>query len=279
MTTSPQLHPLGDVLGMEALGIDLSQPLDDGTIAWIERAFAENPVLVFRNQNLGAAELAGLGRNFGKPQPNVFVDYRHPDHPDVSWLTNVDKDGKIDWWGVERATCWHTDSTFEPEMPRLAILHALEVPSEKGGTMFANMYAAYEALPETMKDRLRDLVCLHSHAKGPNGGAFYENLKRAQEEYHDQPRPAVLRHPATGRPFLFVNPMHVHGFVGVDHDEGWALVEELARHATQERFTYYHSWKPGDVLMWDEQATLHRNAGDYRPEERRIMLRTIVFSN
>ena len=96
MTTSPQLHPLGDVLGMEALGIDLSQPLDDGTIAWIERAFAENPVLVFRNQNLGAAELAGLGRNFGKPQPNVFVDYRHPDHPDVSWLTNVDKDGKID---------------------------------------------------------------------------------------------------------------------------------------------------------------------------------------
>jgi alpha-ketoglutarate-dependent 2,4-dichlorophenoxyacetate dioxygenase len=83
----------------------------------------------------------------------------------------------------------------------------------------------------------------------------------------------------TGRPILFVNPMHVHGFVGVDHDEGWGLIEELARYATQERFVYHHSWRVGDALMWDERATMHRGAGDYQPEERRIMLRTIVYPN
>jgi alpha-ketoglutarate-dependent taurine dioxygenase len=73
--------------------------------------------------------------------------------------------------------------------------------------------------------------------------------------------------------------MHTHGFEGMARDEAWPLIEELAAHATQERFTYYHSWQVGDLLIWDERATMHRGAGDYHPEERRIMLRTIVYPN
>lgn len=279
MTVDPELRPLGRALGTEVLGIDLSEPLSDQTFAWIERAFAEHPVLVFRDQNLGAAELAAFGRRFGKPRPHSLVDYRHPDNPEVSYLRNVDKAGKVDWFGVKRAADWHTDSTYEPELPRLAILHALEIPSEKGGTIFADMCGAYDALPEAMKDRLSELVCLHNHTKGPTGGVLYDTAQKAQSKYPDKLRPAVITHPVTGRPILFVNPMHVHGFTGMDHEEAWQLIEELARHATQEQFTYYHSWRVGDVLMWDEQATMHRGAGDYRPEERRIMLRTIVYRN
>ena len=279
MTGGPKLRPLGHALGTEALGVDLAQPLDDETFAWIERAFAEHPVLVFRDQNLGAAELGVFGRRFGKPRPHSLVDYRHPDHPEVSYLRNVDREGKVDWFGVKRAADWHTDSTYEPELPLLAILHALEVPQTKGGTMFADMCAAYAALPEAMKKRLSTLTCLHNHTRGPAGGAFYDAVKKAQTEYPDKPRPAVITHSVTGRPILFVNPMHVHGFVGVDHDEGWGLIEELARYATQERFVYHHSWRVGDALMWDERATMHRGAGDYQPEERRIMLRTIVYPN
>ena len=71
--------------------------------------------------------------------------------------------------------------------------------------------------------------------------------------------------------------MHVHGFVGMEKDAAWGLIEELARHSTQERFTYYHNWRIGDVVMWDERATMHRGAGDYEPSERRVMLRTIVY--
>jgi taurine dioxygenase len=280
MTSSPQLRPLGDTLGTEALGVDLSKPLDEVAFAWIGRAFAEHPVLVFRDQNLGAAELAAFGRGFGTPRKHALVKYRHAEHPDVSWLTNVEDDGKVDWYGVKRATEWHTDSTYEDEPPLLAILHAKEVPSEKGGTMFADMRAAYAALPDAMKERLSTLVGLHGRSGGPAGERLYGADKGATEkEYRELPRPAVVQHPVTGQPILFVNPMHTHGFVGMTREDAWPLIDELAAHATQERFVYYHRWRVGDVLMWDERATMHRGAGDYRPEQRRIMLRTIVYPN
>jgi len=279
--SAPELRPLGDTLGTEALGIDLSQPLDDETFAWIEQAFAEHPVLVFRDQDLGPAELAAFGRRFGAPKIHSLVDYRHAEYPEVSWLTNVDKDGNTDWFGVKRATDWHTDSPYEEVPPRLAILHAREVPSAKGGTMFADMRAAYDALDDAMKQQLAGLVGLHGRHDGPAGVRLYEgdpeqNLDR---KYTEKARPAVIRHCVTGRPILFVNPLHTHGFQGIPQDQAWQLIEELADHSTQDRFVYYHSWRVGDVLMWDEQATMHRGAGDYRPDERRVMLRTIVYPN
>jgi alpha-ketoglutarate-dependent taurine dioxygenase len=162
------------------------------------------------------------------------------------------------------------------------MLHALEIPASKGGTMFADMCAAYEALPQAMKDRLSALVGLHGRTDGPAGARLYdpaEEMRRTDKKYEEQRRPAVINHPVTDRPILFVNPMHTHGFEGMEREEAWQLIEELAAHATQERFTYYHSWQVGDLLIWDERATMHRGAGDYHPEERRIMLRTIVYPN
>lgn len=280
MTASAQLRPLGETLGTEALGVDLSR-LDDETFAWIEQAFAEHPVLVFRQQNLGAPALAAFGRRFGRPRVHSLVKYRHQEHPEVSWLTNVDEQGKVDWFGVKRATDWHTDSPYDDDLPRLAILHALEVPSEKGGTMFADMRAAYDTLPQAMKQRLAGLTGLHGRGDGPAGVRLYDgDLERQTDrDYAEKAHPAVRMHPVTGRPVLFVNPVHCHGFVGLPREEAWPLIEELAAHSTQERFVYYHSWRPGDVLMWDEVATMHRGAGDYEPRERRIMLRTIVYPN
>jgi taurine dioxygenase len=272
---------LGDALGTEAVGIDLSKPLDDATFAWIERAFAEHPVLVFREQKLGATDIAGFGRRFGVPRPHTLKGYHYPGVAEVSYLRNVDDAGKIDWYGVKRATAWHTDSTFEPALPRLAMLHALEVPSEKGGTIFTDMRAAYDTLPDALRTRLEGLVGLHGRNGGPAGVKLYEpdEAKMADKVHPERQRPAVLRHPISGRQILFVNPMHTHGFVGMTQDEAWRLIEALADHATQDRFTYYHRWRVGDLLMWDEMATMHRGAGDYRPEERRVMLRTIVYPN
>ncbi|HEV2098009.1 MAG TPA: TauD/TfdA family dioxygenase [Stellaceae bacterium] len=274
-----ELRPLGKALGTEALGVDLSK-LDDDTFAWIREAFAEHPVLVFRNQHLSAGDVAAFGRRFGTPRKHALVKYRHPEYPEVSWLTNVEEDGKVDWYGVKRATAWHTDSTYEEKLPLLAMLHALEVPSTKGGTMFADMRAAYDALSPEMKDRLAGLVGLHGRTDGPAGERLYGDDKGATEKiYTELPRPAVVNHPVTGRPILFVNPMHVHGFAGMEREPAWELIEELAAHATQEQFTYYHSWRVGDLLIWDERATMHRGAGDYHPEERRVMMRTIVYPN
>ena len=272
-----ELRPLGKALGTEALGVDLSR-LDDDTFAWIREAFAEHPVLVFRDQHLGAGDITAFGRRFGTPRKHALVKYRHPEYPEVSWLTNVEEDGKVDWYGVKRATDWHTDSTYEEKLPLLAMLHALEVPATKGGTMFADMRAAYDALPEAMKQRLAGLVGLHGRSSGPAGERLYGDDKgKTEKVYTELPRPAVASHPVTGRPILFVNPMHTHGFDGMEREAAWELIEELAAHATQDRFTYYHSWRVGDLLIWDERATMHRGAGDYHPEEHRVMLRTIVY--
>jgi len=280
LTSAPQIRPLGQALGSEVLGIDLSQPLDDATFAWVANEFAEHPVLVFRDQDLGAAELSAFGRRFGTPRKHALVKYRHAEREDVSWLTNVDENGKVDWYGVKRATDWHTDSTFEDHLPLLAILHAKEVPAEKGGTVFADMAAAYAALPEAKKQQLQGLTGLHSRSTGPAGERLYgEDKGVTEKKYTEVAWPAVTRHPVTGREILFVNPMHTHGFAGMTREEAWPLIEELAAHATQEQFVYYHNWRVGDVLMWDERATMHRGGGDYRPEERRIMLRTIVYPN
>ena len=280
MPNTPRLRPLGEILGTEALGIYLSKPLEAADSAWIAQGFAEHPVLVFRDQNLGAAELAAFGRHFGTPRKHALVKYRHADHPDVSWLTNVDQDGKVDWYGVKRATDWHTDSTYEDDLPLLAILHAKEVPSERGGTMFTDMGAAYEALPAERQQFLSGLTGLHGRHTGPAGERLYgEDRGVTEKQYQEVAWPAVARHPVTGRPILFVNPMHTHGFAGMAPEQAQELIEELAAHATQERFVYYHHWRVGDVLMWDERATMHRGAGDSRPEERRVMLRTIVYAN
>jgi len=274
-----QLRPLGKALGTEALGVDLSK-LDDDTFAWIRQVFAEHPVLVFRDQHLDAGDIAAFGRRFGTPRKHALMKYRHPEYPEVSWLTNVEEDGKVDWYGVKRATDWHTDSTYEEKLPLLAMLHAIEVPATKGGTMFADMRAAYDALSPEMKQRLAGLTGLHGRSSGPAGERLYGDDKgKTEKEYDELPRPAVVPHPVTGRPILFVNPMHTHGFDGMEREAAWELIEELAAHATQERFTYYHSWRVGDLLIWDERATMHRGAGDYHPEERRVMLRTIVYPN
>jgi len=273
------LRPIGSTFAAEALGVDLAKPVDAETLAWIEDAFAHHPVLVFRDQDLGAAELAAFGRRFGKPKRHALVDYRHAEYPEVSWLTNVDKDGQIDWFGVKRATDWHTDSPYEDDLPRLAMLHAKEVPSAKGGTIFADMRAAYDALSDQMKERLAGLTGLHGRHDGPAGVRLYQGdpEQRLDRAYPAKARPAIVTHPVTGRSILFVNPLHTHGFQGMPRGEAWSLIEELAGHSTQDRFTYYHQWRVGDLLMWDELATMHRGAGDYRPDERRVLLRTIVY--
>ena len=275
MTVSAR--PIGEALGTEIGGVDLAR-LDDEDFAAIDEVFRDHPVLVFRHQKLSAGALAAFGARFGRPMAHVLLQYRHPDHPDVSFITNVAKDGGIDHFGVKRASTWHADETYDAHLPRLAILHAVEVPAEKGGTMFADMYAAWEALSPQMKERLAGLTGRHGYTSGPDSVRLYgaDYVRERNKDRTEQLHPAVRRHPVTGRNVLFVNPTHCHGFVGMDDTEATALIEELRDHATQDRFVYYHSWRVGDVVIWDEIATQHRGAGDADPHERRIMLRTIV---
>ena len=139
----------------------------------------------------------------------------------------------------------------------------------------------YETLSPAMKERLAGLTGRHGYTDGPDARKIYtlEHIRARNEGRPECLHPAVKQHPATGRPVLFVNPTHCHGFVGMTNEESEPLIEELRDHATQEDFTYYHAWRVGDVVIWDEIATMHRSAADAAPDERRIMLRTIVHPN
>lgn len=278
MKQVPTTTPITKTFGVEAQGIDLSKPLDAQTAGWIDNAINQNALVVFRNQNLDARQLAAFGRLFGSPRPHSLERYRHPDTPEVSFLTNLDEQGKPDKFGAKRATAWHTDETYDTHLPRLAILHALEVTSQRGGTIFADMRTAYDTLPPALRERLDTLTARHGYTTGPDGEKLYggELARKYAESHPEQQRPAIAVHPRTGRRVLFVNPLHTHGFVGLAQDEALKLIETLSEHSTRPENIYYHSWRVGDVLMWDETSTMHRGAGDYNPEERRVMLRTIV---
>ncbi|HZT86496.1 MAG TPA: TauD/TfdA family dioxygenase [Stellaceae bacterium] len=275
-------RPIGKHLGIEVAGVDLAH-LNDADFAAIEEVFREHPVLVFRDQKLDAHQLAAFGTRFGHLREHILENYRHPDDPRVSFITNVAKDGGIDKFGVTRASSWHADETYDPpeKLPRLAILHAVEVPREKGGTMFADMYLAYETLPAAMKEKLAGLTGRHGYTDGPDARKIYtpEHIAERNAGRPGQLHPAIKEHPVTGRKVLFVNPTHCHGFVGMPDSEADALIEELRDHSTRDDLTYYHAWRVGDVVIWDEIATMHRGAADADPRERRVMLRTIVHPN
>ena len=156
-------------------------------------------MLVFRDQDLGAPELAAFGRRFGAPRPHALIKYRHVDCPEVSWLTNVEETGKIDWYGVKRATDWHTDSTYEDALPLLAMLHAKEVPSEKGGTMFADMRARLRRLARSAETAA---VRPHRPARPQHWSRRRASVWRRQgRDRQEVSGSAVARgHAASGRP-------------------------------------------------------------------------------
>ena len=151
-------------------------------------------------------------------------------------------------------------------------LHGLEVPRDGGGTLFADMRAAFDALPASERDRLRRMTGLHKFTAGPDDARSAYATQLTPEKLaalKDWEHPAVVRHPGNGREILFVNPSHTHGFVGLARDEGTALIVALAEHAAQPAFVYHHRWRVGDLVIWDEVSTMHKGAGDSPPDQRR----------
>jgi len=272
-----QLRSLGAPIGMEALGVDLAKPLSDAAFAEIRAAFAEHPVLAFRDQTLTAPNLAAFAKRFGRIVPGVIEKYRHPDAPEISFLTNVEADGSVDAFGVDRASAWHYDGTFAEPSPRCAMLFGIEIPAVGGGTMFADMRRAYAELPPALRDRADGLETVNHFGLGPEGRDYFDGMTPERwAGYAPVRKPLVRRHAGSGAPYLEFCMIHTAGFVGLTHAEGAELLAELEARATAPENVYYHRWRPGDLVLWDEHATMHRNAGDFPPEQPRVMLRAMV---
>lgn len=275
--SKPTLIPLAARLGARVEGLGLSGSIAADQVRWILDRLADRKVLVFPRQALDARAFHAFACRFGTLQHHVLRKYRHRDYPGLSWLTNVGEDGAVDQFGVTRATTWHSDGSYTQEPPALGILYALEVPSKGGGTLFADMCHAYDQLDAPTRRKVSELTGLHRHGAGPGGDMYDDALDDDQEEgFKDAVHPVVATHPRSGRKLLYLNSTHTRKFAELDSVQSVALLEDLVGRATAPGKVYEHHWQVGDLLIWDQCATIHRGAGDYAPEERRVKLRAIV---
>jgi taurine dioxygenase len=279
-----RVRPLNPLFGAEVLDVNLAEALDDATFAEIERTFNERSVLLFRSQRITDEQHVRFSRRFGELEIHVLREFVKPAHPELYVLSNIVENGRA--IGIKDAgNYWHTDLSYTRAPSRGSIMYALEVPRDDSGealgdTQFASTAAAYAALPGEIRARLEGRKGIHRfwdryvrERKIAGSDVVVTEERRAQTP--DVEQPIVRTHPFTGRKCLYVNEGFTIGIAGMAEDESRPLLEKLFAHCTRPEFTYRHKWREGDVVMWDNCATLHRATVDYGAR-RRLMQRTTL---
>jgi len=275
------IRKLTPVFGAEITGVDLTR-LDDATFEHIEDAFETYSVLVFPNQNLDDDAQIAFSRRFGeleKTQGHIANNFQVKH---VSEITNLDPDGKLMAPDDPRVLYrlgqrnWHSDSSFKRVPAKASLLHARKLPPDGGDTQFASLRAAYDALPEARKRELEDKVAIHHYAYSRRNGGYALTNEAEDKRFPPVPQAMIRANPVNGRKALYVGS-HASHIRGMPEDEGRALLKELLDFATQDRFTYLHHWKVGDLVMYDNRAALHRARPYKITEHPRILHRTTVM--
>jgi len=260
------VEPITDHFAARVRDIDLGEPLTDDTVAEIEQAMARYAVLVFRNQPITDDQHATFARRFGPIDKGLLLGAkrkRRLSNPDVIDLANVDQEGNVlPASNIRNVSLianqlWHSDSSFKDPPAKYSILCGMDLPAEGGQTEFADQRAAYDALSGDMKARIQDLVAEHWAYHSRNmlgGGGFSAEEMAALPPVH---WPIVHTVPESGRKSLFVG-IHTREIDGIATAEARMLLLDLLEHATERQFVYAHDWQANDVLMWDNQCTLHR---------------------
>jgi taurine dioxygenase len=280
---NPEIRTLTPAIGAEISGLDLAR-LDDDGFAVLHRTLLDRLVIVLRDQALSPEDHLAFARHFGELEPPHPVFAHLPAHPQVSVLEN--KDGQ----GIYNDE-WHTDVTFRA-LPALgSILYAKVIPESGGDTLWASLHAAYDALAAPVQRMIEGLRAQHDifgggpYQRTPNyrdivmarpDGA--ERLSRIQAEFPPVSHPVVRTHPETGRRALFVNRSFTTRIEGLSRLESDWLLGMLLEHAEQPAFQMRHSWREGDLVMWDNRCTLHLAVMDYAPA-RRVMHRVTVLGD
>lgn len=248
-----QINPLSPRFAAEVVGLDLRHPLDDTTKATIYDAFVRYHVLCFRDQYLDQDQQVAFSEQFGTLERHTLRN-RGKINPLVHVVHNLNDAGQPS--GSVKSTGWHSDKSFRPEPSLATILHAVTMPPDGGDTVFANMIAAYDALPDGEKRALDGVRVIHSWELSRDN----RGRTMSAEEAADAPpmsHPLVRIQPESRHRALFMGD-HCSHIDGMPIEEGRARIERLEEFATQEQFTYRHKWRMGDLLMWDNRCLLHR---------------------
>jgi alpha-ketoglutarate-dependent 2,4-dichlorophenoxyacetate dioxygenase len=265
--------PLHPRFGVELHGIDLRATTPEHGYPDIRRAFEAHSLLLFRDQQLDDEAHLALGALFGPIEDRSMG--KNGAKPRMDNVTNrladgqLSKDGDFHTLNLIANQLWHTDSTFLP-VPALANILAARVLSSSGGeTEFVSTRAAWQDMPENLKAKARNVVLRHRAAHSRS--RISADLARQEKftKWPDQAWRAVWRNPVNGEEALYI-ASHAFAVVGLLEGEGQALIDALIDFATRPGTIYSHAWRPGDVLIWDERAILHRGRPWPYKEERTL---------
>jgi taurine dioxygenase len=275
-----EVRPFDAPVGAEIVGLDISKPINAADFARIHRAHLDHHVLVFRDQQITPAEHIEFSRRFGPLEIHVLHQFQLKNHPEILIVSNIKENGEPIGLG-DAGVYWHSDISYKPHPSLGSLLHAQELPSEGGDTLFADQHLAWESLPADLQQRILPLKAEHSYL------AKYEELRarnpwrpKLSQAQIDQVAPAVQpvvrTHPETGRKALFVSEHFTTRIVGLPQDESDALLAELFAHSVKPEFVYRHQWAPHDLVFWDNRSLMHLAAGTPDHLRRRLNRTTIV---
>jgi len=270
-----QARPLSSALGAEIQELDLSQPLSRSQVADIKALWNQYHVMLFRGQQLSPEQMIRFSANFGplERHDNYLDELRYAEYPELLRVKTTQVAGRRVTFGQQ----WHSDLSYTLRPALGSVLHCLAIPEVGGDTLFSNMIAAYEALSPTMQRIVEDLECVHDYSFGKaHRDGSPEYLAAARKRNPPVIQKVVRVHPETGRKALFVNEWACSRIVGMTNEEGRGLIDFLCRHSTRDEFTFRQTWHVGDVLMWDNRATVHMALADYRDGAAREMMRTSI---
>lgn len=269
-----KVTPLSRNIGAEVTGIDLREPVDEETRRSLNAAVVEHVALVIRDQDFTPAQYLAAVSLFGEPMKQHFTQYALADCPLVHEVSNrhKDKSGKR----VKHGAGWHTDHTNHVRPPKYTCLYAVALPSSGGDTAVVNMRAGYEALPESLRQKIQGMKTVNVF----QGSASAHSGQSADAQVAQSPEPVlqplVRTNPENGTKALYFHPVKAENIVGMPPAESQALLSELLEHAVRPEFTYRHKWRKGDMLLWDNRSALHRAHFDYDPDEYRLLYRVLV---
>jgi alpha-ketoglutarate-dependent taurine dioxygenase len=270
-------RPLTDTIGTEVIGIDLTESLSGADFDRIYQAWLDTAILLFRNQSMTPPQQIAFSQRFGELMVYTRAENALPDHPEVLVLSNLTRDGKP-IGSPASGRYWHSDGHYLKRPPAASFLYGIEVPPTGGDTWFANMQAAFAALPDITKKLIdgRRVIISRVQSRPYNYPDKPPVTAEQRTAWPDMPQPLVRTHPATGRKALYVGGNVPWRVEGMPEAESNILIPELQRFATQPQFVYVHRWRSGDAILWDNRSSMHRATAYDELGHQRLMHRTTV---
>jgi alpha-ketoglutarate-dependent taurine dioxygenase len=272
-----RLQPLEGGLGAEVLGLQVAA-IDDAVFPAIHAAFLTHQLLLFRGQDLPQAAQVAFARRFGTVQVHVMDQYHASAFPELYTLSNLDAEGRPSGAHPDRGTmAWHTDGSWQRVTGLATMLYAERIPASGGGTGFADMYAAYDALDAEEQARLAGMRATHNLDFSRNRRHGEAPMTEAQrDKVPPVDHPIVRTHPETGRKCLFLGD-HAETILGMGYDEGRDVIEKLNERIVALARIYTHRWRQGDFMVWDNRCLLHKAESYDTAREARVVRRCTVL--